>query len=426
MMTTRRAASILAVAIVLIAWRALGSGVPNVGLVESIYASPPERLETFGLASGQTFGELLTPSLSANEQRLLLLSFREQASPRRMRPGTEITFRWLTGAEEVLRGVDVTLNPDETIRLIRSEIGWESSLVQTPVWVDTVFASGRIESSLWNAVVGNPALARLPPQDRARLIDALDKIFQWQIDFVRQIRSGDTYRFAFERQVRPDGSMRTGTVVAAELVNEDRPYHALYFDPNGDGKGTYYDLDGQSVRRAFLKSPIALRYRISSRFTNSRYHPVLKRWRAHRGVDFAAASGTPVMVTGDGVVLRKENGSTYGNLVEVRHSNGFVTRYAHLSRFAKISVGSRVAQGQTVGYVGSTGLATGPHLHYELRQRDVPKDPLTIELPAGDPVPQDRWADWQALVMPRLALLDRAPRLRSDPDARLGDPDGLD
>lgn len=426
MVTNGRVAFVLAFTLALIAWRGLGSGVPNVGLVGPIYASAPERLETFGLAAGQTFGEVLAPALSPNDQSQLLLSFREQASPRRMRPGTEITFRWLKGDEEVLRGVDVTLNPDETIRLLRSDFGWESSLIETPVWVDTVFASGRIESSLWNAVVGNPALEELPPQDRAKLIDALDKIFQWQIDFVRQIRSGDTYRFAFERRVRPDGSMRTGTIVVAELVNADRPYHALYFDPNGDGKGTYYDLEGQSVRRAFLKSPIAFRYRISSRFTNSRYHPVLKRWRAHRGVDFAAASGTPVMVTGDGVVLRRENGSTYGNLVEVRHSNGFITRYAHLSRFGNISVGSRVNQGQTIGYVGSTGLATGPHLHYELRQRNVPKDPLTIELPAGDPVPQDRWSEWQAVVMPRLALLDRAPRLRSEPNTRLADPDGLD
>ncbi|RMH21093.1 MAG: peptidase M23 [Gemmatimonadetes bacterium] len=423
---TRALPAVLLLA-VLWAWRT-GGEVPNVGLVSPVYAAPAETLETYTLAPGQTLGGVLSRALSANDQRDFLLAFQEQESPRRLREGTEVTLRWSTSEPRALRGVDVALDADETVRLRRGGAGWQATRVRTPVRVDTVFASGRIASSLWNAVVANEALSELSPADRARLIDALDKIFQWQIDFVRQIREGDAYRFAYELEIRPDGTMRSGRVLAAELVNAGRSYHALYFDPNGDGRGTYYDLDGKSVRRAFLKSPIAFRYRISSRFSNGRFHPILKRWRAHRGVDFAANAGTPVMATGDGVVVRRGRAGNYGNLVEIRHPNGFTTRYAHLSRFARgVSVGSRVKQGETIGYVGATGLATGPHLHYELRLRDQARDPLSIELPAGDPVPRDRWEEWEAQLMPRLALLDRAPRLSPEPARRAdGEADGLD
>ena len=143
--------------------------------------------------------------------------------------------------------------PDQTVRLDRDMLGWTSSLIQTPVYVDTIFASGEVGSSFWAAVVENPVLDGLTFEDRNRLIDHLDRVFQWQMDFSRQIRTGDTYRFAFEREVRPDGSMRAGRLLAAEFVNSGTPYHAVYFDPNGDGRGSYFDLEGESVRRAFFR-----------------------------------------------------------------------------------------------------------------------------------------------------------------------------
>jgi murein DD-endopeptidase MepM/ murein hydrolase activator NlpD len=146
------------------------------------------------------------------------------------------------------------------------------------------------------AVVGNPVLNSMSPGDANRLIDQLDKVFQWQIDFSRQIRVGDTYRFAFEREVRPDGSMRAGRLLAAEMVTANTAYHALWFDPNEDGDGSYYNLEGESVRGEFLLKPLTYR-RISSTFTNSRFHPLLKTWRAHRGIDYAADRGTDIMAT---------------------------------------------------------------------------------------------------------------------------------
>jgi len=378
---------------------------PNVGRVPAVFAVGAEEMEVHTLAPGQTLGELLDrASLDAAGQYELLLAFREQASPRRLRAGTEVSFRWRGDAG--LRGVDVTLNPDETVRLTRRGSGWESTVIRTPVYTDTVYASGIIETVLWNAVVGNPGLRDLPAGDRAQIIHYLDQVFQWQIDFSRQIQSGDTYRFAFEREVRPDGSTRGGHILAAELVNQGRAFHALWFDPNDDGDGTYYDLDGESVRRAFLRKPLEFR-RISSRFSGSRYHPVLKTWRAHRGVDYAADSGTPVMVTGEGVVQRRENAGSCGNMIQVRHAMGFVTKYCHLSRFARgIHVGSRVGQGEVIGSVGMTGLASGPHLHYEMLRHGEHVDPMAIELPGGDPVPAESIAVWAAQMGPRLDLLN--------------------
>jgi murein DD-endopeptidase MepM/ murein hydrolase activator NlpD len=381
---------------------------PDVGRLDRVHVPAAETVQIFSLGRGETFGDILNAELSANEQAALLLAFQEQHSPRRMREGTEITLRYLKG-EESLRGIDVALNADETVRLSREPLGWESEMIQTPVYVDTLYASGEIESVLWDAVVLNPALMSMPAADRNEMIHSLDQVFQWQIDFSRQIQSGDTYRFAVQREVRPDGSMRSGRLLAAELVNVGEPYHAIWFDPNGDGRGSYYDLEGESVRRAFLLKPLEFR-RISSTFTNSRYHPILNTWRSHRGVDYAAALGTEVMTTADGVVIQRGPDGGYGNSIQVRHSNGWVTRYAHLRSFkAGIVVGSRVHQGDIIGYVGQTGLATGPHLHYEMLQRGRYVDPLSVDLPAGDPVPSDDRMRWLEESSVRAALLDGIP-----------------
>jgi len=389
-----------------------GKEVPTVGLVAPVFAAAPERVELRALNRDETLGDLLAGVLDANDQNRFVRALPQRANPRRLRPGTEVAFRWLTAAPSELRAVDITLDADLTVRMTPSTGGWKSLVMATPVVTDTVWASGEIESgsSLWDAVIGSDGLKGVDPRDKAKLFLDLSDIFQWQVDFVRQIRPDDFYRFSYERAVRPDGTMRVGHVLSAELVNQGRPYAAVWFDPNGDGAGTYYDEDGNSVRLAFLLSPVALRFRISSRFTNSRFHPVLQIWRAHRGVDFAAATGTPVQATGNGVVIERARENTYGNTIVIRHSNGWTTRYAHMNNFASgIRVGSQVDQADVIGYVGMTGLATGPHLHYEMRVRGTPADPLAIDLPAGDPVPKEQWDLWEAQSGVRLALLDRLP-----------------
>ena len=381
---------------------------PDAGTLDALYARPAEEIETLSLGRNQTFGEILDGAVDANEQYGLLLAFREQASPRRMRPGTEITLRYLP-EDRWLRGVDVVMSSDQTVRLTREPEGWRSATVETPTFVDTVFAAGEVETALWNSVIGLETLAGMPRGDRAAIIDHLDRVFQWQMDWSRQIRVGDTYRFAFEREVRPDGSMRTGRLLAAEYNNAGTAYHAVWFDPNGDGRGSYFDLDGKSVRRAFLLKPLEYR-RISGRFTPGRFHPILQRWRAHRGIDYAADAGTPVMATSDGVVIKRGPNGQLGNAVEIRHPNGFVTRYGHLRAFkAGVTVGTRVHQSDVIGYVGMTGLATGPHLHYEMLRGGRQVDPLAVDLPAGDPVPADDMVRWRGEMTARVALLNLIP-----------------
>ncbi|MDT8367837.1 MAG: M23 family metallopeptidase [Longimicrobiales bacterium] len=389
-------------------WVAACTQVPEVELDEPILAESAERFEIHALDPGETFGELLSEHIVWNDLQDLLTAFRREASPRSMRAGAEITLRWVRTTAE-LRAIDVALNRDETIRLTRLPGGWESARVETPVFTDTIYFAGEIESSLWQSMIDDAALGALPYADRAELVNHLDKVFQWQLDFSRQIQLGDYYRVAFQREVRPDGTMRSGHILAAEFVNVGTPYHAVFFDPNGDGLGSYYDLEGKSVRRSFLLKPLEFR-RISSRFSNGRRHPVLNTVRAHRGVDYAADAGTPIMATADGVVIQRGPNGGLGNAIEIRHPNGFVTRYGHMSRFAPgISVGSRIRQEQIIGYVGMTGLATGPHLHYEMIRGGRHVDPLSVDLPAGDPVPTDAIDRWRAELTPRTALLDRLP-----------------
>ena len=384
----------------------LPGGVPDAGMLEPMHAPPAEAVRTEVLAPGSTFGGILNRTgLTANEQDALLRAFREHANPSRLRAGTEVTLRWLL-PEESLRGVDVATSRDELVRLERADQGWHSAVVETPIRVDTVLVAGEIERDLWSALVLHPELEHMPQQDRAQILHLFDRVYQWQVDFSRQIRPGDSFRLAFERQVRPDGSMRSARILAAELVNSRTPLYAIWFDLHGDERGGYYDLDGESLRRAFLRAPLEFR-RISSRFNRNRMHPILGQRRPHIGVDYAASTGTPIMATADGVVTRRRWDGGYGNLVEIRHANGYMTRYAHMSRFASsVREGGRVSQGQTIGYVGMTGLATGPHLHYEMHRHGTPVDPLTVDIPAGDPIPSDARDRWAAELQTRAVLLE--------------------
>jgi murein DD-endopeptidase MepM/ murein hydrolase activator NlpD len=382
---------------------------PDAGALPVLHAEPAERFQVEVLGYGETFGGVLSRSMiPMADQRELLLAFQEHASASRLRIGTEITLRYRRG-QEALQGIDVGLNPDQVVRIERDAFGWRSAVLETPVWVDTIFVAGEITRDLWSAVVLNPALQEMPRADRALVVDLLDKVFQWQVDFSRQIQPGDRYRLAFEREVRPDGSMRgKGRVVVAELENRGRQLHAIWFDLHGDGIGGYYDRDGSSLRRAFLKAPLEFR-RISSGFNLNRFHPILNVNRPHIGVDYAAATGTPVMATSDGTVTVRGVQGGYGNLVEIRHSGGFVSRYAHLNGFASgIRVGGRVSQGEVIGYVGMTGLATGPHLHYELHKDGRPVDPLNVDIPSGDPIPSSHMPRWAQESETRFALLSLA------------------
>jgi murein DD-endopeptidase MepM/ murein hydrolase activator NlpD len=277
---------------------------------------------------------------------------------------------------------------------------------------------GAIDNSLYEALDAEVKDDQLDTANRQRLAWDLADVYAWEIDFTRDIRPGDRFQVVFERLVSEDGEVRFGRVLASDLTIGGKSLTAFRFTPSGSNSALYFDTEGGSLRRAFLRTPVEFR-RISSNFANARYHPVLGRVRRHEGTDYAARPGTPVMAAGDGMVLRAGWAGGYGNLVELRHLNGITTRYGHLRGFPrKIRRGVRVEQGQVIGFVGATGLASGPHLHYEFRINGVAKDSRRVKIGGGAPVPR---ADRQAFEQER----DRLTALLRQPTGAAAPPDAI-
>ena len=293
----------------------------------------------------------------------------------RLKPGEMLRITHRDG--EVL-GLERKLSDSETLKVTRDQQGFTSDVLENPLEIYTRTASATIDSSLFQAV----ADARLDE----RVAFELAEIFQYDIDFVLDIQSGDRFTVVYEEVFQDGERLRTGKVLAAKFINEGREYRAVrYVDEHGHGE--YFTPDGRSLRKAFIRAPVQFS-RISSRFNPSRRHPVLNTIRAHRGVDYAAPVGTPVRAAGVGKVRFVGRQGGYGNVVELEHGSGVVTVYGHLSRFASnLRRGQRVELGKVIGYVGKTGLATGPHLHYEYRIRGVHKNPQTVPLPDAAPIP---------------------------------------
>jgi hypothetical protein len=254
------------------------------------------------------------------------------------------------------------------------------------VRVDTVVVSGLLDGSLYSARLAGDE-GRLSIAEKADLAGQLAEVYAWQIDFYRDPRPGDAFRVAIERAHRPDGSLRSATVLAAEYARGERYLQAFRFMSESDVEAHYYDGTGSALRGAFLKAPLDL-VRVTSRFERSRYHPVLRSVRSHTGVDYGAPSGTPVRATGDGTIVRAGWAGDLGLMIELDHGRGIRTRYAHLGGVADaLHRGARVEQGDVIGVVGSTGLSTATHLHYEFRLRGRPVDPASVDLPVERPIP---------------------------------------
>jgi murein DD-endopeptidase MepM/ murein hydrolase activator NlpD len=298
--------------------------------------------------------------------------------PRRVRPGLVFSFRRPDTAAAPTE-ISVRTTPEHLVRFRRVGEQWTTELEPIAWKSETMRIAGGIDNSLYEALDAQVGDDQLDGADRQRLAWDLADVYAWQVDFTRDIQPGDRFQVLFERLVSEDGEVRFGRVLAADLTMSGKSLTAFRFD--NAGHSAFYDTNGNSLRRAFLRAPVQFR-RISSTFARARFHPVLGITRRHEGTDYAAAPGTPVMAAGDGVVVRAGWAGGYGNLIELRHRNGITTRYGHLRGFARgIHGGSRVEQGQTIGYVGSTGLATGPHLHYEVHVNGRPVDPLRYVLP---------------------------------------------
>ena len=293
---------------------------------------------------------------------------------RQLVPGK--TVRAVTSAEGKLVSLRY-LNGGNLLAVDRNGAGY--TIGEEPVQLEqrVLMKSAEIRNSLFGATDA----AGLPDAVAIQIAD----MFSTDIDFHRDLRKGDRFSVVYEVSYHRGEAVKTGRVLAAEFINQGKAYRAVYFS-YAENQGAYYTPDGRSLRKQFLRSPLEFS-RISSGFTNARFHPILQRWRAHKGIDYGAPTGTRVKATADGVVESVSRHNAYGNLIVLRHQSKFTTWYAHLSGFAKgLRKGQRIAQGTVIGYVGATGLATGPHLHYEFRIDGVHQNPLRVAMPAAPPI----------------------------------------
>lgn len=290
---------------------------------------------------------------------------------------------------------------DDEEELVISREAGQTRMEREPIQYDvtTALVRGTIKTSLFDAVseIG----------EEPELAIALADIFAWDIDFILDLRVGDTFQALVEKRSREGQPAGYGNILAAEFINQNKTFRAVRYEDE-KGRASYYNEAGENVRKAFLRAPLNFT-RISSGFTMKRFHPITKTWKAHPAIDYAAPTGTPIHTVGDGTISRIGRTRGNGNFVEVRHSNGYKTLYLHMSKFARgMSLGKRVTQGQTIGYVGSTGLATGPHLCFRMKKNGAPVNPLHVKVAAAKAIPKQKMAEFTAYATPLLARLDDA------------------
>jgi murein DD-endopeptidase MepM/ murein hydrolase activator NlpD len=313
-----------------------------------------------------------------------------------IRPGDR--FEIIRDGERVL-SLSREISDAQELWIKRNGEGYGVELIDLEIELRTAGAHGIIDgsvSSLWEAA----SAAGL----EGETIEEIGGIFAWDIDFALEVRTGDSFTVVYEEIWRDGQKLRNGSIVAAEFVNQRRVYRAArYIDANGDDD--YYTPDGMNVRRPFLRAPLDV-FRVSSNFNPNRRHPILNTIRAHRGVDYAAPTNTIIKAAGEGKIIALGANGSFGNRVEIQHGGNITTLYAHLNKFGKYRVGDRVTQGDIIGYVGMTGGATGPHLHYEYRINGVHQDPRTVDLPDAQPIDREYLADFELAAAPLWRQLD--------------------
>ena len=370
-------------------------------------ATPSWKLRFDTLARGESLQSLLRRGGLSDADAARVLQAATGLDERRIPAGMPVTIK--TAATDSLPSeVTLQVSIDRLVHLQRTGEAWSGTDERLPWTTDTIVVSGTIASNLYDAMDAS-AKNDLPTGARQQLAWSLADVYEYRVDMSRDLQAGDEFKVVAERSVAPTGAVRMGKVIAATFKLSGSFINAVRF-ASQTVSGQYFDQTGKSMRAAFLRAPLEFR-RISSVF-GGREHPILGGWRMHKGTDYAASTGTPVRAIGDGVVSRAGWGAGYGNLLEIRHRNGYVTRYGHLSRFAGgVHVGSRVAIGQTVAFVGSTGLATGPHLHFEVLIGGQQRDPrVALKASGGEPIPSSERSAFEQLRDRLLASID-APSL---------------
>ena len=372
---------------------ALTAGAP---LATDLYVSGArQNWVTATVQPGQSLGALFqAQGLSTRDLQRVLDHPGTREALTRIHPGDQFAFE--IPAPGKLRALQ--FDRDEATRVVLTLDGDRVTgrEIQREMQRRVQVASGSIEQSLFAA--GTDA-----GMSDAVILE-LAKVFGYDIDFAQDLRRGDHFSVVYDEVYRDGERLRGGEILAATFVNQGRRYSAFRYE-FADGSSGYFDADGRPMKKSFLRMPIEFA-RISSRFSSARKHPVLGTTRAHKGVDYAASTGTPIMSAGEGKISFAGWKNGYGRVVIVDHGRGYSTLYAHMSRFGKYKTGSRVRQGDIIGHVGATGLASGPHLHYEFRVAGVHRDPLTVTLPKPEPLPAAEMSRFRRQTQPMLAQLE--------------------
>ena len=356
---------------------------PVAKVLETAPRAPTWRQRHDTLARGETLTALLGRAGILAQDLQRVLESATALDDRRVPAGLTLTSRTLE-SDSIPSELVFQLAVDHILTVRRSDSGWVSAEEKLPWVTDTIALGGKITSTLYDAL--DEAQSDLPAANRAELAWSLADIYEYRVDMSRDLQPNDVFRVLVERRLGPQGAVRLGSILAATFTVGGSELQAVRHQ-GSDSRFGYFDQDGKSMRAAFLRAPLQFR-RISSVF-GMRKHPILGIWRQHAGTDYAASQGTPVRSVGDGVVIFAGRKGGYGNAIEVRHRNGFVTRYGHLRGFAKAARrGARVEIGQTIGFVGMTGLATAPHLHFEVLVGGVQRNPrVALAMKGGDPLP---------------------------------------
>lgn len=359
--------------------------------VDTPEAIEPTVAETFSwkstkVAKGDSLSKIFSRmGYSATTLHKLMTTAENAKLLKKIYPGQTIDFQ--EDHEGNLTGLRYEPTKLEVLSISKDDDSYQSELTAKPVETRLVYAKGKIDSNLFVAA------------KEAGMSDAmtmsLANIFGWDIDFALDIRGGDSFELLYELKYVENQKIGEGNVLVANFTNRDKTYTAIRYEDKS-GRVDYYDEKGNSIRKTFIRTPVDFT-RISSKFNPNRLHPIFKTARPHKGVDYAAPSGTPVKAAGDGKVIVARQKGGYGNAVVIQHGQTYSTLYGHLSKFGRgIREGKRVKQGQIIGYVGSTGWATGPHLHYEFRVNGVHRNPLTVKLPDGAPINKQYREDFLA------------------------------
>jgi murein DD-endopeptidase MepM/ murein hydrolase activator NlpD len=376
---------------------ALVASLRQEGRTEGIEAANPKPLPVVLQArvkEGETISSILGEWLTSQEIDLLVRKSRGIFSLQKIRRGQPYLLRTM---DNRFQGFEYEIDCEEKLVIVTEGDGFHIARKPIPYEAETVIVCGTIRSSLFEAAgeIGEvPVLA-------LKLAD----MFGWDIDFAMDVRPGDSFKAAVEKRYRDGEFAGYGKILAAEFINQGKAHQGFLFEDTA-GRSEYYDANGRSLRRAFLKTPLDFA-RISSGFSWNRFHPIKREWCPHPAIDYAAPVGTPVRTVGDGIVLEASYSKGGGRFVRIRHSSIYETYYLHLARYAKgIGKGKRVHQGQVIGYVGSTGMSTGPHLDFRMKRNGHYVNPKKIIAPASPPVPRDRIDAFRQTIEPLMANLE--------------------